>query len=103
MKDWTVKQVEAVKAPCSPRRVSKNLYLQVEASPHGGVTKSWLFRYMRDGRPRWHGLGPVELVTLAEARDKALACRKMLLDGIDPIEAKRAERDAGEARAAPAP
>ena len=92
MKDWTVKQVEAVKAPCSPRRMSKNLYLQVEASPHGGVTKSWLFRYMRDGRPRWHGLGPVDLVTLAEAHDKVLACRKMLLDGIDPIEAKRAER-----------
>ena len=29
---------------------------------------------------------------LAEARDKALAGRKMLLEGIDPIEAKRAER-----------
>jgi len=72
--------------------VSRNLYLQAEASPFGGVTKSWLFRYMRHGRPRWHGLGSIELVTLAEARDKALACRKMLLDGTDPIEAKQAEQ-----------
>jgi integrase len=92
MKDWTVKQVEAVKAPCPPQRVSKNLYLQVEEAAGGGVTKSWLFRYMRHGRPRWHGLGPLDLVTLAEAREAALACRKMLRDGVDPIDAKRAER-----------
>jgi integrase len=91
MKDWTVKQVEAIRAP-GRWRVSKNLYLQVEASPAVGVTKSWLFRYMRYGRPRWHGLGSVELVSLAEAREAALACRKMLREGLDPIEAKQAER-----------
>jgi Arm DNA-binding domain len=91
VKDWTVKQVEAIRAP-GRWRVSKNLYLQVEASPAVGVTKSWLFRYMRYGRPRWHGLGSVELVSLAEAREAALACRKMLREGIDPIEAKQAER-----------
>ena len=70
---------------------SQNLYLQAEASPHGGVTKAWLFRFMRHGRPRWHGLGSVALVPLAEARDAALACRKMLREGVDPIEAKRAK------------
>jgi integrase len=91
MKDWTVKQVDAVKMP-GRWRVSKNLYLQAETTRHGGVTKSWLFRYMRHGRPRWHGLGSIELVSLAEARDKALACRRRLLDGTDPIDAKQAER-----------
>ena len=30
-------------------------------------------------------------MTLAEARDEALACRKMLREGVDPIEAKRAK------------
>ena len=47
---------------------------------------------MRHGRPRWHGLGSLELVSLAEARDAALVCRKMLLEGVDPIEAKGAPR-----------
>jgi integrase len=95
MKDWTVKQVEAVKAP-GRHRVSANLYLQAEASPYGGVTKSWLFRYMRHGQPHGYGLGSVELVSLAEARDAALACRKMLREGIDPIEAKRAREMAAK-------
>jgi hypothetical protein len=33
------------------------------------------------------GLGAIHTVTLAMARDKALKCpRRLLLDGIDPIE-----------------
>ena len=40
---------------------------------------------MKDGTSHGMGLGSLELVTLAEARDKALLCRKMLLDGIDPL------------------
>ena len=36
-------------------RVSRNLYLQV--TPTG--SRSWLFRYMRRGRARWLGLGPM--------------------------------------------
>jgi len=38
------------------------------------------------------GLGPAHTITLAEARDRARECRKLRLDGIDPIEARRAER-----------
>jgi hypothetical protein len=38
------------------------------------------------------GLGSLELVTLAKARDKALLCRTMLLDGIDPLEERRSKR-----------
>ena len=36
------------------------------------------------------GLGPVDLISLAEARDKAFAARRQVYDGLDPIEAKRA-------------
>jgi integrase len=91
MKDWTVAQVKAESRP-GAWRVSRNLYLQVEPTADGGVAKSWVFRYMRHGKGRWHGLGSLELVTLAEARDKALAGRKMLLEGVDPIEARHAEQ-----------
>jgi integrase len=82
-----VREVAAVREP-GKHRVSRNLYLQLT----GAGARSWLFRYMRHGKPHWHGLGSVELVTLAEARDAALACRKTLRDGIDPIDAKQAER-----------
>jgi integrase len=64
------------------------LYLQI--TPTG--VKSWLFRYMRQGKARGMGLGPLHTINLAEARGKALACRKLLLDGTDPLEAKRHHR-----------
>jgi len=35
-------------------------------------------------------IGPAHAVSLQEARDQARLCRKLLLDGIDPIAAKRA-------------
>lgn len=73
------------------------LYLQITKA---GV-KSWLFRYMRNGKARGMGLGPLHTISLAEARLKALDCRKLLLDGSDPLnekEAKRASQKATEAK-----
>ncbi|CAJ4021087.1 putative phage integrase [Burkholderia pseudomallei] len=66
------------------------LYLQITRT----LTKSWLFRYMRNGVSRGMGLGPIHTVSLAEARIKAQDVRRMLLDGIDPLEAKKAKRQA---------
>jgi hypothetical protein len=65
------------------------LYLQVT----GQGAKSWVFRYMLNGRPREMGLGPAHAIPLAEARQRAAECRRMRVDGVDPIEARRAERD----------
>src|SRR5262245_5511232 len=56
-------------------------------------TKSWIFQFAANGRVRQFGLGSLQTVSLAEAREKALACRKQLLAGLDPIEAARGERD----------
>lgn len=66
------------------------LYLQV--APGGG--RSWVFRFQRRGRARWMGLGPTELVSLQEGRQKALDARKLLLDGKDPIDLRKATRQA---------
>ena len=66
------------------------LWLQVTSAG----TKAWLFRYMRNGQARQMGLGSAADVTLAMARAKALACRRLLLDGIDPIERRQNERAA---------
>jgi hypothetical protein len=66
------------------------LYLQV--SRFG--TKSWIYRYMLDGRRREMGLGPYPVVSLAVAREKAAECRSVIKrDHIDPVAARKAQRD----------
>jgi len=64
------------------------LYLRVTSEG----TRNWVLRYMLDSRPRWMGLGPLALYSLAQARARALDARRKRHDGIDPIEARRAER-----------
>jgi len=71
------------------------LYLRVaEYKTKAGLaqSKNWIFRFERGGRERLMGLGSVDTLSLAEARAKARECRQMLLDGIDPIEARAAKR-----------
>ena len=51
--------------------------------------KSWLFRYMINGKAYGMGLGPVHTITLALARQRAIDGRRMVLDGINPLEVKR--------------
>ena len=53
-----------------------NLYLQVSDTR----TKSWLFRYALIGKERWMGLGSARVFSLAEARARAAAARKLLAD-----------------------
>ena len=79
-----------------------NLWLQVTLGQGGHVNKSWVFRFtVNEGRPREMGLGSLNTISLAQARGKALECRKLLQDHIDPIkhrdEARFAKR-AAEAR-----
>jgi Arm DNA-binding domain len=66
------------------------LYLQIAE----GGSKSWILRFKRGGRTRHFGIGPLHTVTLAEARQRAAEARLMLLDGKDPIEARRRSRAA---------
>jgi integrase len=76
------------------------LYLQVSKAKDG-VTKSWLFRYMRGGSTsRAMGLGAVSTrhgdgyTTLVKARQKRTKAREMLESGIDPLQSKRAGQTA---------
>ncbi len=68
--------------------VSANLYLQIRDQG----TRSWLFRYWVDSKPKVIGLGPTRDVPLAKARDKAERLRIQIRDGADPAAAKKAAR-----------
>ncbi len=61
--------------------------LTLQITPTGA--KSWLLRYMVAGKPFGMGLGPTHTVSLAEARQKALEARKLLIVGINPLAAKK--------------
>jgi integrase len=55
-------------------------------------SKNWVFRFTFDGKRREMGLGSCKDVDLADARILADSFRKMVRNGIDPIEARKAER-----------
>ena len=48
---------------------------------------------MLNRRSREMGLGSLKAVSLASAREKAAHCRSLLADGVDPIEARKTERE----------
>lgn len=85
--------IERLKPLSVTKAVKPGLYcdgggLNLQVSPTG--SKSWLFRYMRNGKAENMGLGSIHTVDLTEARRMALECRKLLQEGKDP----KAERDA---------
>ncbi len=72
------------------------LYLAITGD--GG--RSWVLRYSFDGQRRNMGLGPCEIIGLAAARELAATARRRILAGIDPLEERRAGRDAARLEAA---
>ncbi len=72
-------------APPGRHADGNGLYLFVQ--PSGA--RSWIQRLLVRGRRRELGLGSVALVPLAEAREKALANRKLARRGGDPLAEKR--------------
>lgn len=57
-----------------------------------GQSRKWVFRFKWHGRLVDMGLGAASSVTLAKARERASDARKLLADGINPLEAKRADQ-----------
>lgn len=82
-----VKKVEALKKP-GYHGIGGGLYLQIRE----GSARSWIFRYQRANTRRDMGLGSVDVVTLAEAREAAREAKRQVIAGIDPIAARKAVR-----------
>ena len=84
----SVREVDALRE-VGMHWISDKLYLQIREQG----TRSWLFRYWVDGKPKVIGLGATKDVTLAEARDKADRLRIEIRDGGDPAQEKKAARE----------
>lgn len=75
----------------------KGLRLDVDANGN----RAWIFRYTSPTtkRERYMGFGSASEVTLAEARDLADEARRLVRQGIDPIEQRNAGRVAAKIEA----
>jgi integrase len=66
------------------------LYLAVTQNKQTGTLRqSWVFLYIKRGKRTMMGGGSLHTITLKEAREWALKQRKLLVDGADPLTAKR--------------
>jgi integrase len=82
-------KVKAIKAP-GDYLDGRGLYLQVRSES----SKSWLLKYSIDKRAREMGLGSAFDFSLAEARAERDALRKLIKRDIDPIERRKADKQA---------
>jgi integrase len=64
--------------------------LQLVVSPT--KAKKWVFRFQWQGKAREMGLGTVPEVGLSAAREKALAARRLVKTGVDPISERQKDR-----------
>lgn len=73
-----------------PYRISDSggLYIQVQVTG----TKAWRLKYRFAGKEKVLSLGVYPLVSLREAREQALAARKLLGQGADPSTEKKAAK-----------
>jgi len=81
-----------------PGRHADGAGLHLLVKPSGA--RSWVYRFMLNGRSRDVGLGAAGQggLSLADARDEAAALRLKVKAGIDPLEER--DREAAQARAA---
>nr|WP_194246627.1 integrase arm-type DNA-binding domain-containing protein [Pseudomonas syringae] len=70
--------------------------LCIEVTPSGG--KLWRLRYRFDGKAKMLSLGIYPAITLAQARERREAARRMLAQGVDPSAHKQQEKTAAAAQ-----
>ena len=80
----TARGVTALKSP-GLHADGAGLYLRIDQTD----ARRWVWIYHRFGKRREMGLGSLETVSLAEARTAAETARKVLADGLDPIEQRK--------------
>lgn len=91
-------QIKVIKPEAKARKLAdeKGLYLLLQ--PTGA--KLWRLKYRFGGKEKLLALGSYPDVGLKDARNRRDEARKLLADGVDPGEQRKAQKAAGEIRAA---
>lgn len=76
-----------VKNLSEPGKYADGDGLMLQIGKSGG--RSWVLRVQTNGKRQDIGLGKAELVSLREAREKAIELRKVARSGMSPLEEKR--------------
>ena len=86
----TVKQIDNAKPKAKKYKLYDGGGLFLLISPTG--SKLWRLKYRFNHREREYAIGVYPRITLAEAREKREALKRLIHDGIDPNEKKRQSR-----------
>jgi integrase len=90
-------RIRNAKPEDKPTRLFDERGLYLEVSPAGG--KWWRLKYRFGGQEKRLSLGVYPQVTLKDARERRDAARKLLGDGVDPSEHRKATKAASVDRA----
>jgi integrase len=80
----TARQVETIVEP-GRHADGRGLYLNVR----NGLSRQWLFRFRWQGKLKEMSLGAYPMVSLKEARDRAIDAKRLAASGVNPLGAKR--------------
>lgn len=90
--------VRNIKAGLKPMKLFDGRGLYLEVAPSGG--KWWRLKYRFEGKEKRLSLGVYPDVSLKAARDRREECRKLLSNGVDPSESRKAAKASRAAQAA---
>ncbi|WP_439671414.1 Phage integrase family protein [Cupriavidus necator] len=82
--------IQSAKAADKPQKLFDGNGLFLLISPTGG--KWWRLKYRFGGKEKLLSLGTYPEVSLKDARERRDAARKLLADGVDPGDARKAEK-----------
>lgn len=86
----TVAEIKNAKPAAKPVRLFDGGGLYLEVAPSGG--KWWRFKYSFGGKEKRLSLGVYPNVSLKEARERREKARSLVAAGVDPGEARKAEK-----------
>ncbi len=84
--------IRTAKASGKTFRLSDERGLYLEVSPNGG--KWWRYKYRFNGKEKRLSLGVYPDIKLKDARERRDAARKLLTNGVDPSENRKAQKSA---------
>ena len=90
--------IRKAKPQTKPIRISDEKGLYLEVSPSGG--RLWRLKYRFEGQEKRLSFGTYPEVSLADARERREEARRILANGADPGEVRKAQKTAQLERAA---